>query len=106
MSRIINKAVFFRKPGTVQEKFCKVCGIKCEVFRNEYGPTSWASAMAKRYWLHDEFCCPYIETDWHDEACQLYELMEPALGRHLNREIRSEIEEIVAINLGKNSGGV
>jgi hypothetical protein len=106
MSRIFNKAVFFRKPGQYQEMLCKVCGSKCQVFRNDYGPTSWASAMAKRYRLHDEFCCPYLDSAWHDEACQLHELLEPALGRHLNRKIRSEINAIVANNIGMNSGGV
>ena len=105
MSRINNKAVFFRKPGTVQEMFCKVCGSKCLVFRNEYGPTSWASAMAKRYRWHDEFCCPHIEEDWHDEACQLYEILEPALGRHINKMIRGYIDEILIENLGRGLGG-
>lgn len=38
---------FYELPATVTKRTCQVCGIECEVERNQVGPTSWSGAVGK-----------------------------------------------------------
>ena len=45
---------FIGEPNAGNPRACRVCGSTCRVVRNVFGPTNFASAMAKRFTYHDE----------------------------------------------------
>ena len=74
---------FFEKPGEVQERFCQVCGAKCDVLRDQLGPTSWAGAMAGKSTPHDHFFCPNSDEEWHEQAIELVQAIEETPSKRI-----------------------
>lgn len=88
---------FTARPGCVDKMICKVCGEICEVERSVFGPTSWASAMAKKNTTHDEFCCYDVNEEWHKYALELVQDIEkchsPTLKKIMNDDLNKIIQE-------------
>lgn len=87
--------IFFAEPGTVSEKHCNVCGALCEARRDVMGPTSFASAMAKRHTLHDQFACPHGGQAWHDRALALVEAIEETPSPRVADMLRLDLEDLL-----------
>ena len=90
--------VFYAKPGSVDEEFCTICGSKCEVTRNAYGPSSYAGAMARRFDLHDVFVCPHAGKEWHEQAVRLALAIEETPSKRVAELMRQDLRELVAEN--------
>ena len=93
--------IFFEEPGTVKKRRCRVCGTKCEVRRNVYGPTSFASALAKKYTYHDEFSCPHGEKEWHIVATELVSAIYVIPVRYMIRLIRQGLKDLLMSKLSR-----
>jgi len=89
---------FFRDPGTVDEIRCRVCGTKCRVERNAYGPTGWAAAMAKHSCYHDKFTCPHRDKEWHKNALKLVKAIEETPSKRLAKLMRKDLEDLLREN--------
>lgn len=86
---------FQTEPNTVKEIKCKVCGAICNVKRNEYGPTSWITAMANKKQHHDEFTCPNAEKEWHEDALDLLEEIEETKSKRVNKLLKQDLQELL-----------
>ena len=64
--------LFVADPGT-ETMYCRVCRTECDIKRDVFGPTSFATAMAKSFRLHDLFICPNADQQWHEQALRLVE---------------------------------
>lgn len=87
--------IFFAKPGTVSEKYCEVCGTLCAVRRDVVGPTSFASAMAQRHTLHDQFACPHGGQAWHERALRLAQAIEESPSPRVAAMMRQDLEDLL-----------
>jgi len=87
--------VFFLEPGTAQEMYCRVCGSKCDVRRDVYGPTSFAMAMGQKKKLHDVFTCPHVEEAWHHQALQLQRAIEEMPSKSVANLMRQDLQELL-----------
>ena len=99
-----NYDVFFREPGTVDEIRCRVCGTKCNVKRNEYGPTCYASAVGGFSRLHDLFTCPHAEKRWHELALDLVETIDETPSRTLARLMKLDLKRILRRKIKPEKG--
>jgi hypothetical protein len=95
---------FFRDPGTVDEICCRVCGAKCRVERNAYGPTGWAAAMAKHSCYHDKFTCPHGGEEWHEKALKLVEAINETPSRTIARLMKLDLKRILRKKLKPEKG--
>lgn len=86
---------FFANPGKETEMKCKVCGTICIVTKDMFGPTSWASALGKKYSKHDRFKCPHIGKEWHKKALKLFEEIEKCPSRRLSELMKVDLQEIL-----------
>ncbi len=84
------------KPGEKAELKCPVCGTKCEVKRNCYGPTCYAEAISKRGHLHDRFTCSHGRTLWHQHARELIDQKRDCASRRLRELIELDLVETLA----------
>lgn len=84
---------FTAKPGEIKIQECGVCGERCDVLRNNNGPTSWSEAMAKKSHRHDEFRCPYTEYPEHKQALQLIKLIDNTPSKTLAEIYRKDLED-------------
>ena len=91
---------FYRKPGTVDEMNCEVCGSICDVKRSEVGPTGFASAMAKKNTEHDYFSCPHNDEKWHWEALAMCQELRDTYSPSLKKIIQDDIADSLYKNLG------
>lgn len=85
--------VYFSKPGEFVEKKCSVCGAICDVKRNCFGPTSYASAMAGSHYLHDQFSCPYNGLDWHKLAILLIDQKRDCASPRVRKLIELDLQD-------------
>ena len=90
--------VFYEKPGELEERVCQVCGTRCEVERNQAGPTGWASAMAKQKIPHDYFSCPHTGQDWHEQALKLVMMIEETPSQRLAELVRLDLIDMLNDN--------
>ena len=90
---------FISEPNSTDEKFCRVCGSKCRVTRNVFGPTGFVSAMAKRFRSHDEFVCPHTDEPWHDKALQLAIAIDETPSKRLAELMRADLHDLLEENL-------
>jgi len=86
---------FNRKAGAVDKMECKVCGETCDVERNRFGPTSYASAMAKQKIKHDHFSCPHINKPWHEQALGLVQEINDSHSPSLKKIMKKDLVKII-----------
>ncbi len=89
---------FFTEPDTEDELCCRVCGTKCEVTRNVYGPTGFAAATGGLAKLHDSFHCPHGNAEWHEQALNLIMQSEKTASKRLRDLIHVDLQELLAAN--------
>ena len=99
-----NYDVFFREPGTVDEIRCRVCGTKCNVKRNEYGPTCYAAAVGGLSTYHDLFTCPHSKKRWHELALDLVEAIDETPSRTLARLMKLDLKRILRKKIKPEKG--
>lgn len=94
----MNKGIdtFFEPPGTVNHRSCLACGTTCLVKRNQIGPTSWASAMAKAEDHHDYFYCPNSGQDWHDQAISLVQAIEAMPSKRVAALMEQDLFDLLS----------
>ena len=83
-------------PGSKDTMHCVGCHSECEVTRDVYGPTGYASAMAKKYALHDAFTCPHTEEGWHELAVRLVMAIEDMPSRRVADLMRLDLQDLLA----------
>ena len=91
---------FISEPNSTDEKSCRVCGSKCRVTRNVFGPTGFASAVAKKFSAHDEAVCPHTDETWHDKALQLAVAIDETPSKRLEALMRADLDDLLQENLG------
>ena len=67
-SQPIYRGIAHAAPGTIAEAHCALCGTPCIIRRDRVGPTSFATAMARRHTRHDSIVCPHYDASWHRQA--------------------------------------
>ena len=90
---------FISDTRKVDEVFGRVCGTKCKVKRNAYGPTSFASAVAKKYRDHDQFSCPHTDAQWHMQALDLVLNAENCPSKRVKELIKLDLEYLLEEHL-------
>ncbi|MBI4184732.1 MAG: hypothetical protein HY521_12130 [Proteobacteria bacterium] len=90
---------FISEPNSTDEMFCRVCDSKCRVTRNVFGPTGFASAMAKQFRVHDEFVCPHTDKPWHDRALQLAIAIAETPSKRLAALMKADLDDLLRENL-------
>ncbi len=86
---------FITDPGTEQTIRCHVCNTECDAKRNVYGPTSFATAMAKNFRLHDMFVCPHADTAWHEQALRLVRAIEETPSKRVAQLMQQDLEDLL-----------
>ncbi len=86
---------FTTLPDSREEIKCKVCGCPCDVRRKINGPMSFAGAMAKKNTLHDEFCCPHAEVEWHEQALGIAREIEKTSSPSLKKIMGKDLKDVV-----------
>ena len=81
------------KPGERDELNCPVCGTKCDVKRNCFGPTCFAESIGGLGHLHDRFTCPHWDEDWHNYASQLIAQKRDCGSRRVRELIDLDLQE-------------
>ena len=87
---------FYELPATVTKRTCQVCGIECEVERNQVGPTSWSGAVGKAETPHDYFYCPYSGQDWHNQALALVQAIENMPSKRVATLMQQDLADLLA----------
>lgn len=90
---------FISEPNSADERSCRVCGSRCRVARNVFGPTGFVSAMAKQFRAHDEFVCPHTDEAWHDRALQLAIAIDETPSKRLAKLMREDLDDLLRENL-------
>ena len=80
---------------SVKEIHCRVCGSRCRVKRNAYGPTCFAEAVVGKHRYHDRFCCPYTQKPWHRQALELKLALEKTPSKRVKALIRMDLEDVL-----------
>jgi hypothetical protein len=86
---------FTYEPNTTNEVRCAVCGTICEVTRNTFGPTSFASAMAGSFRHHDSFACPHASEQWHEQALRLVLAIEETPSKRVAELMKLDLSELL-----------
>lgn len=94
-----NDGLSFGTIGTVEERWCGVCGTKCAVLRNESGPTCFSEAVARRGHPHDTFSCPYYGAEWHMKTSRLIKEWRDTNSKRLRALIELDLDELLEENL-------
>lgn len=89
---------FIADPGTEQTRYCRVCKTECDVKRNVYGPTSFVTAIAKNFRLHDMFVCPHADTTWHEQALRLVMAIEETPSKRVAQLMQQDLEDLLDEN--------
>ena len=89
---------FYTEPGSSEEINCSVCGTKCNVERNIYGPSSWLCAMAKNYSYHDIFTCPHAGKEWHKQALDLILAIKETPSKRVVQLMKLDLEDLLREN--------
>ena len=84
------------KPREKDELNCPVCGTKCNVTRNRFGPTCFTEAAGGLGHLHDRFTCPRRDEDWHHNARQLIDQKRDCTSRRVRELIELDLHETLA----------
>lgn len=90
--------LFIAPPDSGEERQCQVCGTDCRALRNVFGPTGFASAIAKQFTHHDEFVCPHTDESWHEQALQLKIEIAQTPSKRLAGFMQADLEDLLQAN--------
>tara|TARA_R110002049_G_scaffold231771_1_gene404283 strand:+ start:1416 stop:1718 length:303 start_codon:yes stop_codon:yes gene_type:complete len=90
---LIGTQYLYAKPGERDELNCPICGTKCDVKRNCFGPTCFADSVGGLGHLHDHFTCPHQDQDWHHYASQLITEKQDCASRRVRELIDLDLQE-------------
>jgi hypothetical protein len=90
--------IFYTKPGSSEDINCTVCGTKCSVERNVYGPSSWITAWGKKYSYHDIFTCPHTGKEWHEQALKLILAIEETPSKRVAELMEIDLRDLLKEN--------
>ena len=90
--------VFYTRPGSSEDMCCAVCGTRCNVRRNVYGPTCYAAAVAKLNIYSDIFTCPHSGKDWHEQALKLTLKIEKTPSKRGAEMMKLDLEDLLREN--------
>lgn len=93
--------VFMADPGTVQGTHCRVCQTQCDVQREVYGPTSFATATAHDFGHHDMFRCPYAGIAWHEQALRLVVEIEATPSKRIAHLMQQDVADLLREHLSR-----
>ena len=94
----LNYDVFYMPPQSVNEMHCRVCGSRCFVQRNYFGPSDFSSAMGQVHQYWDRFACPNSESPWHEQALSLVVAIDETPSKRLAELMRLDLEDILKEN--------
>jgi len=95
----IHLDTFITRPDEQDAINCRVCGRACRISRYVVGPTSWATAMARKHTPHDAFVCYYAEQEWHQQAKALVVERDKTNSARLRAFIQADLDELLAAHL-------
>jgi len=87
--------ILFADPGARADADCLVCGARCRVKRNVYGPTSFVEAVGRKSRRHDAFSCPYSGEEWHERALQLVLAIEATPSPRVARLMELDLADLL-----------
>jgi hypothetical protein len=93
-----NYDFFSTEPGSSEELNCSVCGTKCDIERNIYGPSGWIAAMGKVSSYHDIFTCPHAGKEWHEQALKLVLVIEETPSKRVLELMRLDLGDLLSEN--------
>ena len=97
----LNYEIFYVTPRSAEEMRCRVCGAKCNVRRDVYGPENFVHAIGKINDLWDVFTCPHAGKGWHEQALRLSMAIEETPSKRVAALMQQDLEDIL-----KESGEV
>ena len=98
------EGIYTPDPGTVDEAFCTVCGVRMNVQRDCDGATSMVMALAKRTRKYDLFKCPHLGKGWHRQASALLAEARNTTSRGLASMMKSEVALIIETRVPTQEG--
>ena len=90
--------IFYTKLNSVIEKYCEVCGTKCDANKNVYGPSSFVTAVGKKYDFHDVFVCPNAGEKWHEQALKLVLAIEETPSKRVAELMKMDLNDLLKEN--------
>ena len=94
--------LFVSPPGEYEVVYCRVCGCVCRTSRAVHGPTSWASAMARKHAVHDTFACPHAPRAWHQQAKKLVVERDQTSSPRLRQVIQQDLDDLLTLNVSRS----
>lgn len=83
----------YLKPGIRERADCGICSTPMRVKRNVNGPTSSAGALSGSSHLYDEFTCPNLAEDWHEEVARLLYEAYSYISRHPIKDVEEMVKK-------------
>lgn len=74
---------------------CYTCGQNMLCEGEQYGPTSWAEAMAKGGHHYIRYVCPDAGTDWHNQVIGIMKQIEDTPSKSIERLLLKEKAELI-----------
>jgi len=74
---------------------CGVCKEKMNEQRGLNGPRTSAEAMAKHKSDYDQFTCPCLETNWHQQVVALRKEINETASYSLRNMLEQEVSSIL-----------
>jgi len=94
-----NYDFFICEGNSGEHRKCRVCGDKCRVTRNVFGPTNYISAIAKKPTRHDSFICPHSDDTWHRKALKIAVAIDQNPSKRISEMMKSDLADLVQENL-------
>ncbi|MCY7333731.1 MAG: hypothetical protein LH649_14000 [Pseudanabaena sp. CAN_BIN31] len=90
---------FITKPNANETFDCNVCSTECDVKRNVDGFSGFIAAMARLSEIHDEFTCPNVNQEWHEQAVRLLMEIEKTPSKRIAALLKLDLEELLEEHL-------
>lgn len=90
---------FIAEPNSPDERICRVCGSKCRVTRNVFGPTGFVYAKANKFTNHDEFVCSHTDEPWHEQALRLAIEIDETPSKRIADLMKADLHDLLQENL-------